>query len=205
MRSSKYVVGIDEVGRGALAGPVTVAAAAIPTGLNARSKKLGKLKDSKKLTPKQREAWFSQFKNHPQIKYAVARVYPRAIEQMNISGAANLAALRAYRRLAARYPLDSNFCKVYLDGGLFLGSREKQPKNAKTIIRGDEKIEAISMASIIAKVHRDHAMVRLAKQYPRYGFDAHKGYGTKIHLRAIKKYGSSKAHRMSFGPIARMS
>ena len=106
----KYVIGIDEVGRGALAGPVTVVAVLIPKNLKPSARggsSLGgktfnlkpTLRDSKKLSPSQREKWFKFFKNHPQIKYTLAKVFPRSIEKINISRAANLAALRAYLRL----------------------------------------------------------------------------------------------------------
>ncbi|OGY99427.1 MAG: hypothetical protein A2945_01050 [Candidatus Liptonbacteria bacterium RIFCSPLOWO2_01_FULL_52_25] len=239
----KFVVGIDEVGRGALAGPVMVVAVAMPARCQVSRVKYQErcrtrnlvLKDSKKLTPKQREAWFSYFKSHPQIEYAVARVYPRAIERMNISAAANVAALRAFGRLTVKCQLSNVNCSVFLDGGLFLGNHrsgltrksgaveaekrgsrniraypllknKKHPRiSASTVVRGDEKIKVVSMASIVAKVSRDRAMVRLAKQYPQYGFEVHKGYGTRAHLAAIKKYGICGVHRKTFDPIARMS
>ena len=108
----KYIIGIDEVGRGALAGPVTVCAVAIPKNLGippslklrraGRIYNLGKLRDSKQLTKLQRERWNEYIRNHPKISYALARVYPRGIEKMNISNAANRAALRAYTRLIAK-------------------------------------------------------------------------------------------------------
>lgn len=198
MATKMFTVGIDEVGRGALAGPVTVAAVVMPRKLQIANCRLPKLRDSKKLSPKQREAWFEYFKNHPQINYAVARVYPRAIEKMNISAAANLAALRAYSRLSARYPLLSTRPHIYLDGGLFLGSKGAQPANAKTIIKGDEKFAVVAAASIVAKVTRDRAMVHLARRHPQYGFEVHKGYGTKKHMAAIKKHGPSNEHRLTF-------
>jgi ribonuclease HII len=87
---------------------------------------------------------------------------------------------------------------VFLDGGLFLGSRDAQPAHAKTIVKGDEKVPAVAIASIIAKITRDRAMVRLAKRHPQYGFEIHKGYGTPMHRRAIKKHGPSAAHRKTF-------
>ena len=206
----RYIIGIDEVGRGSLAGPVTVAAALVPYGLKIRplfvvptevgiraSKSL-QIKDSKQLTPKQREAWFAYLKTCPEIKYTVACVYPRRIEKINISGAANRAALLASARLLKIAKLKVENCDIFLDGGLFLGSRKAQPKHAKTIIKADEKIPAVSIASIIAKVTRDRAMIRLAKKYPLYGFDLHKGYGTKAHFRAIKAHGPSDMHRLTF-------
>ncbi|HUZ93061.1 MAG TPA: ribonuclease HII [Candidatus Paceibacterota bacterium] len=205
-----YIIGLDEVGRGALAGPVTVAAVCIPVRLHLpvvpakagihASERL-KLKDSKKLSPKQREAWFLYFKNHPRIEYAVARVYPRVIERMNISAAANRAAQQAYKKLITNCKLSVANSKVFLDGGLYLANRNWQMTNvcsARTVVKGDEKIPAVAMASIVAKVTRDRAMVRLAKKYAQYGFDIHKGYGTKMHSVAIRKYGPCKMHRLTF-------
>ena len=193
----RWIIGIDEVGRGALAGPVTVAAAMIPRDAIFKNKKLGTLKDSKKLTPAKREAWVVHFNEHPSIYFAVARIYPRGIEKVNISIAANRAALRAFKSLRKTHRLPTK-TMVFLDGGLFLGSRAKQPKNATTIIKGDETIAAVSIASIVAKVHRDHYMKRLSKLHPEYGFEVHKGYGTKAHFRAIKQYGPCPAHRLTF-------
>lgn len=201
----KWIVGIDEVGRGALAGPVVVAAAALLQKAGPpRSVALGPLKDSKKLTAKKREAWCAYFNDHTQIQFAVARVYPRQIERRNISKAANVAAERAFDRLVQKYRLDPKI-SVFLDGGLFLGNSSQRGigdqgkiKNAKTIIKGDEKINAIKVASIVAKVHRDKFMRGLAKKYPAYGFEVHKGYGTTAHMAAIKKHGASAAHRLTF-------
>lgn len=116
---------------------------------------------------------------------------------MNISRAANVAALAAYKKLMRDHGPGIAHTKIFLDGGLFLGNGE-QPKNAKTIIKGDEKIPAVAIASIIAKVTRDRFMVRLAKKYPAYGFEAHKGYGTKAHYKALNEYGSCSAHRRTF-------
>jgi ribonuclease HII len=219
-QEKKWIIGIDEVGRGALAGPVVVAAAlmpahsvVIPSSAGNLEKKISRfskilgtssarnnkplLRDSKRLSPKQREAWFAYFKMTPAVDFSVARVYPRRIEKMNISRAANLAAFRACKRLMADRDLRVANVSIFLDGGLFLG-QGAQPKNAKTVIKGDEKIPAIAIASIIAKVHRDRFMVRLSKKYPAYGFERHKGYGTKAHYKALRQYGSSDVHRRTF-------
>jgi ribonuclease HII len=194
----KCTVGIDEVGRGSLAGPVVVVAAMVNGTV--RNPKLGKLKDSKKLTKLQREAWFDYLIKNKRVRFALARVYPRQIEKRNVSQAANLAAARAFGRLMTVHS-DSHPTTqptIFLDGGLFLGSRDKQPKHAKTIVKGDEKIRAVAIASIIAKVSRDRLMMRLAKRYPHYGFDLHKGYGTKLHQTAIRHYGPTTVHRLTF-------
>lgn len=191
-----YIIGIDEVGRGSLAGPVTVAAACIPSALRISNSKLGVLKDSKKLTAKQRNAWFEFFRSHPDVRYSLARVYPRTIERINISKAANLAALRAFRRLERQLGKQA-ISGIFLDGGLYLGNT-KSGIRAKTVVKGDEKFSAIKIASIIAKVSRDKAMATLAKTYPDYGFEAHKGYGTKTHYKALRRAGPSDMHRLTF-------
>ncbi len=235
----KYVIGIDEVGRGALAGPVVVAAVCFPTKLRVRNAELGALKDSKKLSPKARERWLEHFKTVPEILSRTARVYPRKIEKINISQAANRAATSALERViesvfASRTKKHSNILQnvrmfksmpgtnysnilkniridIFLDGGLYLtnkinpsinflrhGSRQAGRMIVKTIIRGDEKIAAIKIASIIAKVQRDKYMKKLSRKYPRYDFEMHKGYGTKMHRRAIRKHGPSEVHRLTF-------
>lgn len=200
----RWVVGIDEVGRGALAGPVTVAAAMLAVDARGRiaHAPFRSLKDSKKLSAAGREFWAAELKGNSGVRFAVARVYPRGIERMNISGAANRAAQNAFLRLLKEQTLPPG-TQVYLDGGLFLGSKARQRKlagtlRAKTVIKGDEKIPAVAAASIIAKVSRDRFMVRLAGRYPEYGFDIHKGYGTAIHRRALAKNGQCAAHRLTF-------
>jgi len=195
--SQKYIIGIDEVGRGSLAGPVVVVAAMIPAGFKIKNSSLGTMFDSKKLSATKRESWNQYLKNHPQIKFALARISPAIIDRINISRSANRAALRAYQKLTSSFKhLPSNL-NVFLDGGLYLGNgKNKIP--AKTVIKGDEKIESIMIASIIAKVYRDKLMRRLSWKIPGYSFEIHKGYGTKVHLRAIKKLGPSPAHRLTF-------
>ena len=193
-----WVIGIDEVGRGALAGPVTVAAAILPAN------SFHSLKDSKKLSAAQREFFAKELAGRTGVRSAVARVYPRGIERLNISAAANLAAARSLSRLLKDHKLPAG-TSIYLDGGLYLGSKVRQQdavKNghmrAKTVIKADEKFPAVAAASIIAKVSRDRFMTRLARRYPAYGFEVHKGYGTAVHRRAIKKFGPCDAHRLTF-------
>jgi len=199
-----YLVGIDEVGRGALAGPVTVAAVLLPRHFRFPiSNFQAKLKDSKQLTPKQRQMWFQYIKEQPRIIYAIARISPKIIDRINISRAANLAATRVFLKLAASQRGLGIRSKVFLDGGLYLCvnpllSSKNPPISASTVIRGDEKINAIKLASIVAKVKRDQYMKKLHYRYPQYGFDKHKGYGTKEHLEAVKKHGPSEAHRLTF-------
>ncbi|MBI2013234.1 MAG: ribonuclease HII [Candidatus Colwellbacteria bacterium] len=196
----KYVIGIDEVGRGALAGPITVAAVAAPVNLKFKISNLKlPLRDSKKLLSHHRELWAEYIRTN--FRYAVARVYPNKIDGINITMAANLAAHRALKKLLFNYSLQSINYSLFLDGGLYVKHKKYQMLNfpwAKTIIKGDEKINAIKLASIVAKVARDRYMVKLHKKYPEYSFNLHKGYGTRIHRLAIKKHSHSKVHRLTF-------
>ncbi len=205
----KWLIGIDEVGRGPLAGPVTVAAVAVPVNFKIPCLPAGrqmtnyktKLKDSKKLTVKQREEWVSYVKNHPKIFYAAASVYSKVIDRINISQAANLAATRAIRRLMTNDKrLMTRKFKIVLDGGLYLHKSLVISRKllVRTVVRGDEKYNCIKLASIVAKVRRDRLMRRCHKKYPKYGFDRHKGYGTKAHLAAINKHGPCNLHRLTF-------
>lgn len=200
---NSYIIGIDEVGRGPLAGPVTVAAVAIPRlPFKKRVKRnFPPLRDSKKLSAKQREIWFKWAKNQ-KISFATASVSPKIIDKINISNAANLAATKAFKKLTTNSSkLTAKNCKIFLDGGLYLCLEKFKFKNLKiynSIIKGDEKIPAIALASIVAKVHRDAFMEKMDKKYPRYGFKKHKGYGTKTHFEKIKNYGLSEIHRISF-------
>jgi ribonuclease HII len=198
----RWVVGIDEVGRGALAGPVVVAAAMVAVDIRGRilHHPFRGLKDSKKLSAKQREEWFGYIKKQPGVKFALARVNPRSIERLNISTAANKAALSAFNQLLMVNKISLS-TPIFLDGGLFLGSRayqDKHHKTAKTSPKADENIPVVAVASIVAKVTRDRFMTRLSEKHSIYGFEIHKGYGTKNHMKAIKKHGSCDAHRLTF-------
>lgn len=186
----RITIGVDEVGRGALAGPVVVAGIACRKPFRIKNRKLGELKDSKKLTALKRSRWFRYLTHHPGIHYAVSRVTPRVIDRINISAAANRAAGRIVKKIA---PSKKRFF-VYLDGGLSLP--EHIPHRA--LIKGDERMKIIAVSSIIAKVTRDRAMVRLHKKDPRYRFDIHKGYGTKLHKKLLRQFGRSDFHRQTF-------
>lgn len=194
----KWIIGIDEVGRGALAGPVVVAAVALPLESRIKNKELRKIRDSKQLTAKQREDWFKKIIDL-KIPYRIARVNHGVIDKINITRAANLAAWRAFCRLTVGLPKKD--CSVFLDGGLYLkyrGWAEENGVRSETIIKGDEKISAISAASIMAKVTRDRYMFKISGEYPGYNFNLNMGYGTKVHMDAIKKFGPSKIHRKTF-------
>ncbi len=188
-------VGIDEVGRGPLAGPVVVACVALPesfSNLFANHYSLAApspLRDSKKLTEKQRIAWCAWIKARKEIQYAVVRSTPATIDKMNISQAANRAAYRAYRKITS-----STNIPALLDAGLKLPKEIHQ----KAIIKGDEKIPAIALASILAKVARDSYMERIHKRHPVYNFKENKGYGTAVHIQALKRHGPCALHRLTF-------
>lgn len=180
----KYtVIGIDEVGRGPLAGPISVAAIVATT--DSQLKLLKNIKDSKKLSEKQREEWFVFLKKN--FDYKVAMVGPHVIDRIGIQRATRLAIARVLRRM--------NKPDIVLLDGLL-----KAPKyyNQETIIKGDEKVPLISAASIVAKVYRDRKMKRFHQRYPEYNLNIHKGYGTKMHYKKIKKYGISELHRKTY-------
>jgi len=185
MARHKFLVGIDEVGRGALAGPIVIGAAA---GFwNRENKKLLKgIRDSKKLTPKQREEWFRKLKMG-NLALATVSISNKLIDKKGISWTLKIGAARIFKKIKKKPDL------VLLDGGLKAPKQYKQ----KTIIKGDDKIPLISAASIYAKVRRDRLMVKLDGKYP-YGFKDHKGYGTKKHYQNIRKNGLSRLHRRSF-------
>jgi len=185
----KYIVGIDEVGRGPIAGPVTVGAVLLSKSYSLRDFK--GLKDSKKLTENNKEVWFSRVSVMPDVSYTVSSVSQKVIDSYGIVHAIRLALSRSLKKLDVE-PKD---CLVLLDGGLYA---PKEFIYQKTIIKGDEKEYEIALASVMAKVTRDRMMVRLSKRFPEYGFDSHKGYGTKKHYEKIKKHGICDLHRKSF-------
>lgn len=194
----KYIAGIDEVGRGPLAGPVVAAAVIIKNTprdnlafLQADGKKLI-IKDSKKLSPKQREKIFQTLSKSPSVDYGIGIVSEKIIDQINILRASWLAMKKAVEYL--KTPPEF----ILIDGQYTL---EDLLINQKAIVNGDTKVFSIAAASIIAKVTRDRLMIEYHKHYPNYGFDAHKGYGTKLHIDALRKYGPCEIHRKSFGPV----
>jgi ribonuclease HII len=186
-------IGIDEVGRGPLAGPVCVAAFMLKGKLNTTLK----LKDSKKLSQKQRELWFkkiSLLKKEGKCDFALTYVSAQAIDKIGISKAIKKALETSLQKLVDTHALHVR-TRILLDGGL------KAPisfSNQKTIIKGDEKEQSIALASIVAKVSRDRLMVRLAKKHASYGFEFHKGYGTSLHYQQLKIHGMSPIHRRTF-------
>ncbi len=185
------IAGIDEAGRGPLAGPVAVGVVSIPAVFNKKFFK--SIRDSKQLTPEERELWFSlamEAKKKGELDFHVALVSERVIDRHGISYALRLGIKRSL--LALGLTEDS---QIFLDGALKAPAKFK---HQLTVIKGDEKIPVISLASICAKVIRDRRMVRMAKKFPQFNFESNKGYGTLIHREALLKYGSTDIHRRSF-------
>ena len=181
-RASGVVCGIDEAGRGPLAGPVVAAAVILPEGLVIEG-----LNDSKKLSEKKRELLFQQIKEKA-VAYGIGFADEKEIDEVNILKATFLAMNRAVKALAIIPQI------ALVDGN----QNPNLGIKTATIVKGDGKSASIAAASILAKVTRDHFMVELAKQYPQYQFEKHKGYPTKAHYDMIKTYGVSPVHRRSF-------
>lgn len=180
------IVGVDEVGRGPLAGPVCAAACLLPIDF-----KNDDINDSKQLTEKKREALFPIIKEKA-LAYGIAFASALEIDKYNIYEATKMAMRRAIEQIQIPYDL------ILTDAMPLKGFT----KPVVPIIKGDAKAENIAAASILAKVTRDHFMMELDKQYPEYGFKKHKGYGTKEHLAALEKYGPIEGvHRKSFTPV----
>ena len=203
----KYIVGIDEVGRGPIAGPVAVCAFLIkdqkilesPATSPTCGKKLPKLKDSKKLSKKQREVWFEYLKvakTEGFCDYSVSFVSSENIDKFGINKCIQKALNKSLSDVfASTQLLVASSYSIFLDGGLHAPI---EYINQETVIKGDELHPVISCASIMAKVMRDRVMEAFAKKYPEYGFKNHVGYGTKAHYDAIKKHGQTSIHRKTF-------
>ena len=190
-----YVVGIDEAGRGPLAGPVAVGAVSVDSERSRRMLKrfFKGIRDSKKLSSEDRELWFAlalEAKKEKLLDFAVSLVSEKIIDRKGIVHAVKVGIKRCFKKLAIEE--DS---QIFLDGSL---QAPKQFRHQRTIIKGDEKVPIISLASIVAKVTRDHMMVKISKKFPQFSFHLHKGYGTLMHREALKKYGSTVIHRQSF-------
>jgi ribonuclease HII len=194
-KNIRYIIGIDEAGRGPLAGPVAVGAFCVRTDFSREFKKFAAgVKDSKKLSEKKREEWFVKIESEQKrgnFSFAVTFSGNVMIDKRGLTFSIRHALAQSLKKL----DLPPEQTLVLLDGGL------RAPKEyifQETIIKGDEKEPVISFASIAAKVLRDRKMVALAKFHPQYGFEKHKGYGTKDHYRAIVKHGVLGIHRKSF-------
>ena len=191
----RYLVGIDEAGRGPLAGPVAVGAFALKS--RATLKKFRGVKDSKQLSPKQREEWFRRIRTAAKADeafYAVSFARAETIDSRSLSYAIYSALNRSLKKLES-WSKECRSGEILLDGSLYASHRYV---DQTTIIDGDAKEPIIALASICAKVLRDRRMVKAAREFPGYGFEIHKGYGTKAHYRALKKHGLTPMHRRSF-------
>jgi len=188
----RYLIGIDEAGRGPLAGPVAVGAVMIPTDFDWSI--LEGVRDSKKLSEKKREEFYARASELEQshiLRFTVSTSSSHYIDTYGIVPAIK----RALAEALSRFAIEPHDCRVLLDGSL------KAPAeyiNQETIIGGDDTEPVISLASIMAKVTRDRLMKRLSPKYPSYNFHVHKGYGTLLHRKAIQAVGLSDIHRATF-------
>jgi len=212
-----FVAGIDEAGRGPLAGPVVAASVIIKPGSEIFKIKINDskkpralrnsecsaehlffknkcsgfnmVKDSKKLSPRQREEVYTILTNHKDVKWGAGVVSEKMIDKINILQATKLAMRKSFKKLSPDFLL--------IDGNFLIGGEIGQ----KGIIKGDSKVFSISAASIIAKVTRDRLMQKYHKKYPKYNFLQNKGYGTKAHFASLQKFGPCRIHRKSFRPV----
>lgn len=183
----KRVIGLDEVGRGALAGPVTVAGVLLEPTFKKIPEKLKEVRDSKTLTACQRERLYQELIHCSALSWGIASISARRIDKIGIVQAITLAMIQVTKKLA---PIDFSI----LDGELSL----PWPKQQCSLVRADNKIFSVAAASIIAKVWRDKLMVHYDHLYPEYKFRQHKGYGTLEHRKRINRFGLSAIHRQSF-------
>ena len=184
-----WIAGVDEAGRGPLAGPVTAAAVVFPPDLE----EYPGVFDSKQLSAGAREEIFASLYEVPGIDIALGVVDAAEIDRINILKAAHLAMFRAFEKLkkADCVLVDGLPVKVF-------------PVPTRNLIKGDARSASIAAASIVAKVERDRMMMEADNEYPQYGFASHKGYGTAAHLEALRKYGPCPLHRRSFRPVAEL-
>lgn len=192
-RGKRLICGIDEAGRGPLAGPVVSSAVILPR-LNSDNDFLGCewINDSKKLSSKKRVLLYNRLLEHPNVYIGIGIVSERIIDKINILRATQLSMRKAISNLDVKPDC------LLIDGMLVPGVKIPQKK----IIDGDNLSLSVASASIVAKVTRDNIMCQYHEKYPQYGFDRHKGYGTKEHMKKIKEYGPCKIHRRSFYPIS---
>ena len=183
--------GVDEAGRGPLAGPVVAAAVVFPPGGGPEG-----LADSKTLAPARRAELAERIRERA-LGWALGQASPAEIDRLNVLEATLLAMRRALAGLAA--------AGIVPALALIDGNRRPAglPFPARAVIRGDASVAEISAASILAKVYRDREMERLARRWPQYGFAAHKGYPTPAHLERVRRFGPSPVHRLTFGPVRR--
>ena len=188
----KWVLGVDEAGRGPLAGPIAVGVVMVPEGFSVAREFRG-VRDSKQLSENAREKFYAMLRERAKngdVSFCVRFSHASVIDRRGITRATHNAIIRGMRFLAP----SPESVRVLLDGLLHAPDEYAQ----RTVIGGDERIPLIALASIAAKVARDRKMRSFAKLYPAYGFAAHKGYGTDAHYAALRKYGPSNIHRLTF-------
>jgi ribonuclease HII len=221
----KVVVGLDEAGRGCLAGPVVAVAVMIKFKIqNAKCKmkiqnlkSLREIRDSKKLPPQKRKELYRWIIKCPFIEWGIGKVSEKVIDKINILEATKLAMKKAIENLNCKLKIANlkrakrgnkmddrqKYCQIdflILDGNFKIDLEIPQ----RAIVKADEKVLSCALASILAKVTRDKMMEKYANKFPEYGFERNKGYPTKFHLKMLKKYGPCKIHRKSFLPIAKI-
>jgi ribonuclease HII len=188
------IAGLDEAGRGPLAGPVVAGAVIIQNFQSIYNDPIFKeIKDSKQLSAKQREYIYKNLIKNKNIKWGIGIVSEKMIDKINILEATKLAIQKAITNLKCDYLL--------IDGNFKIKTNIPQ----RSIVKGDQKVMSIAMASIIAKVTRDRIMQKFHKKYPKYQFDKHKGYGTSLHIKMIKEFGACPIHRKTFRPITEIT
>lgn len=193
-KNSKYIFGLDEVGHGPLAGPVVVCCVCVSKDFKLPKELLENVDDSKKLNHKKRELIVKEIKKIKEINLKIVKISEKEIDKINILRATLKAFKKAVLSLEKKMQCKSDM--ILIDGNKIIPDFKDHKQLA--IIKGDSKIFSIALASIIAKEYRDKLMINYAKKYPKYEFDVHKGYGTKKHIEAIKKFGICAVHRRSF-------
>jgi ribonuclease HII len=189
-KGCRLIAGIDEAGRGPLAGPVSAAAVILPEGYECPG-----LNDSKKLSAKKREALYAIIIADPQVTWSHCFIDSEEIDRVNILRATHLAMQRCVESL------EESVDHCLIDGLRVPGF----PWPHDGIVKGDSLSLSIAAASIVAKVRRDHRMLEYDVEFPQYGFHKHMGYGTKMHLEALRTHGPCRIHRQSFQPVAQLS
>ena len=204
----RQIIAVDEVGMGALAGPVVVCAVMFnKTFFQKTHKKLCRLRDSKLLSPKKRAGFQKELVKLPGLKYQISYCYPKTIDRLNIYRAARVAMRRAVYKVMGNRLLQPKTYNLKPSTIVLVDGPYKIPGLSLPqlpIVKGDRKVFAIACASIIAKVYRDKMMTKYAKRFPGYSFERHKGYGTRLHQAQLAALGVSKIHRKSFAPVARL-
>jgi ribonuclease HII len=190
----KYVLGVDEAGRGPLAGPVVAASCIVEKGIS-----IDGIQDSKATTEKQREEIYEKLTSHPGVYWSASVIDNRKIDEINILQATMLGMRISAEDVFKKHPkLQHNEVKGLIDGNRV---PENMPCHSEFVIKGDAKVYSIAAASIIAKVTRDRIMMQLDKEYPQYNFAKHKGYPVGAHRAILQEIGPSPSHRFSYTPV----